>query len=179
VLSNRKGQLPLAIGNLTELIEIDLMNVDLSFFSAGTVPDSIGLCTKLVKVRFDKCKLQGQFPTGLRTLKSLGMISTKCNEIEYLDFNTNAFKGPIPHWICELVSLTVLNLHNNQFTDLIPECIGSLKILMSLELGVNHFTGELPIGICDLSKLETVRIYNTNIIGMILFSNAKALYPHA
>jgi hypothetical protein len=103
----------------------------------------------------------------------------KCNAIEYLDFNTNAFKGPIPNWICELVSLTVLNLHNNQFTDLIPECIGNLKILKTLALGVNHFTGELPIGICDLSKLEKIWIYNTNIEGMILFSDAKALYSHA
>jgi Leucine-rich repeat (LRR) protein len=63
------GQLPLEIGNLTELIEIDILNSDLS---AGPVPDSIGLCTKLVKVRLNGCKLEGDFPMGLQTLKSLG-----------------------------------------------------------------------------------------------------------
>jgi Leucine-rich repeat (LRR) protein len=64
------GQLPVGIGNITELTEIDIDNSDLS---AGPVPESIGLCTKLVKVRLYYCKLQGTFPTGLRTLKALGM----------------------------------------------------------------------------------------------------------
>jgi Leucine-rich repeat (LRR) protein len=53
-----KGQLPLEIGNLTELIKLDIYKSDLS---AGPVPDSIGLCTKLVKVRLRNCKLQGNF----------------------------------------------------------------------------------------------------------------------
>jgi Leucine-rich repeat (LRR) protein len=64
-----EGHLPLEIGNLTELIEIDIRDSDLS---EGPVPDSIGLCIKLEKVRLSSCKLQGVFPTGLRYLKSLG-----------------------------------------------------------------------------------------------------------
>jgi Leucine-rich repeat (LRR) protein len=63
-----KGHLPLEIGNLTELIELNFQESDLS-----TVPDSIGLCTKLGKLRLVNCKLQGQFPMGVQTLKSLGM----------------------------------------------------------------------------------------------------------
>jgi hypothetical protein len=43
-----EGQLPLEIGNLTELIELNIAYSDLS---AGPVPDSIGWCTKMVKVR--------------------------------------------------------------------------------------------------------------------------------
>jgi hypothetical protein len=65
-----KGHLPLEIGNLTELIEIEMGRSDLS---AGPVPDSIGLCIKLEKVRLSSCKLQGEFPVGLRELKSLGI----------------------------------------------------------------------------------------------------------
>jgi hypothetical protein len=66
-----KGHLPLEIGNLTELIKI---NIEKSDLSAGPVPESIGLCTKLVKVRFRECKLEGEFPEGVRELKSLGNI---------------------------------------------------------------------------------------------------------
>jgi hypothetical protein len=66
-----KGHLPLEIGNITELIELNFQESDLS---AGPVPDSIGLCTKLVKVHFRRCRLQGHFPKGLRTLKSLGNV---------------------------------------------------------------------------------------------------------
>jgi hypothetical protein len=44
VLNGVDGHLPLEIGNLTELIEIFFWSSDLS---AGPVPDSIGLCTRL------------------------------------------------------------------------------------------------------------------------------------
>jgi hypothetical protein len=58
-LKEVKGHLPFKIGNLTELIKI---NIEKSDLSAGPVPESIGLCTKLVKVRLWSCKLQGKFP---------------------------------------------------------------------------------------------------------------------
>jgi hypothetical protein len=64
------GQLPVGIGNITELTLIDIDSSDLS---AGPVPESIGLCTKLYFVQLYKCKLQGPFPVGLRALKSLGI----------------------------------------------------------------------------------------------------------
>jgi hypothetical protein len=70
VLDNVEGHLPLGIGNITELIKIKIVDSDLS---SGPVPESIGLCTKLVDLQLRRCNLQGQFPTVLRTLKSLGM----------------------------------------------------------------------------------------------------------
>jgi hypothetical protein len=52
------GHLPLEIGNLTELIEINIKRSDLS---AGPIPDSIGLCTKLVKIRLKNYKKSFQW----------------------------------------------------------------------------------------------------------------------
>jgi hypothetical protein len=71
VLRGVDGHLPVEIGNLTELIKIDIKSSDLS---AGPVPDSIGLCMKLAFARLSSCKLKGELPTGLRTLKSLGNV---------------------------------------------------------------------------------------------------------
>jgi Leucine-rich repeat (LRR) protein len=68
VLTGVDGHLPLKIGNLTELNVIDIVHSDLS---AGPVPESIGLCTGLKYLRLRNCELQGQFPAGLRELKSL------------------------------------------------------------------------------------------------------------
>jgi hypothetical protein len=70
-LDDVDGHLPLEIGQITELIEIDIRDSDLS---AGPVPDSIEFCTKLVKVILRDCKLLGDFPVGLRELESLGNI---------------------------------------------------------------------------------------------------------
>jgi hypothetical protein len=70
VLNGVAGHLPLELGNITELTKIYIRDSDLS---AGPVPETIGLCTQLVKVVLDRSNLQGRFPTGLRQLKSLGI----------------------------------------------------------------------------------------------------------
>jgi Leucine-rich repeat (LRR) protein len=64
-------KLPLDLGSLTELTKLNMWNCDLS---AGTVPDSIALCTKLEYLQCYRCQLQGVFPAGLRKLKSLGIF---------------------------------------------------------------------------------------------------------
>jgi hypothetical protein len=48
------GHLPFEIGQITDLISID---IDYSDLSAGQIPDSIGLCTKLAEVRLPNCRL--------------------------------------------------------------------------------------------------------------------------
>jgi hypothetical protein len=71
VLKYVDGHLPLEIGQITELLNINIRNSDLS---AGSVPESIGLCTKLARVVLNECKIEGELPVGLRELKnSLGM----------------------------------------------------------------------------------------------------------
>jgi Leucine-rich repeat (LRR) protein len=68
-MSSARGFLPLAIGNLTELITIELDNSDLA---AGPIPESITLCTKLEHLILNHCKLEGVLPSGLSKLTSLG-----------------------------------------------------------------------------------------------------------
>jgi hypothetical protein len=74
-MSGVAGQLPLELGKITELISLDIGESDLSAGS-GSVPDSIGLCTKLIKLILWTCKLKGGFPV-VRDLKSLGMVSLR------------------------------------------------------------------------------------------------------
>jgi hypothetical protein len=64
------GQLPLELGNLTELTKVDMANGDLS---AGPIPDSLALCTKLVHLELRGNMLEGGFPAGLRGLTSLSI----------------------------------------------------------------------------------------------------------
>jgi hypothetical protein len=72
VLRYVDGHLPLEIGQITELIEINIRKSDLS---AGPIPDSIGFCTKLELLILYDCKLEGEFPMGLRELKNSLRIS--------------------------------------------------------------------------------------------------------
>ena len=53
--------------------------------------------------------------------------------------------------VCEMVSLTELNLHSNELT-VLPSTIGNLPKLRTLNLGVNHLE-ELPV---EMKMLETL-----------------------
>jgi Leucine-rich repeat (LRR) protein len=104
--------LPLEIGNLTELIDLD---IDTSDLSAGPIPDSIGLCTKLLKVRLQSCKLEGEF-LSLQENSFGGSISDcigSLNLLEYLDLGYNKFSGELPIGICDLESLEELKIYDN------------------------------------------------------------------
>jgi hypothetical protein len=69
-LSGVVGKLPQELGNLTELVSIDIRRSDLE---AGSVPKSIATCTKLEVLILLGCKLQGEFPSGFRKLKFIGI----------------------------------------------------------------------------------------------------------
>jgi Leucine-rich repeat (LRR) protein len=153
--------LPQELGNLTELVSIDIRRSDLE---AGSVPNSIASCTKLVYLILLGCKLQGEFPSGFRKLKSIGIPIL--NQKEHLSLNDNSFTNGIPEWICELVLLTFFDLEKNSFDGKIPACIGSLILLKWLNLSDNDdLAGELPIGICDLASLEYFEIEGTSVEG--------------
>jgi hypothetical protein len=160
-LSGVAGKMPQELGNLTELVSIDIRSSDLK---AGQVPRSIASCTKLKSIIFYLCKLQGEFPVGLHGLKSIGI--SILNLVEHLSLNDNEFTGEIPEWICELVLLTHLDLEYNGFDGKIPACIGSLILLTMLNLSDNKdLAGELPIGICDLVSLVFLVVEETSVEG--------------
>ena len=69
LMKQAQGQLPLDIGNITELTVLIIGSIDLS---ASQVPDSLALCTKLKRLRLVDCKL-GDFPDVVRDLKVLGI----------------------------------------------------------------------------------------------------------
>jgi hypothetical protein len=70
MLQNVVGQFPLEIGQITELSKLAARESDLS---AGPVPESIELCTKLRVLVLNDCQIQGEFPVGVRALKSLSI----------------------------------------------------------------------------------------------------------
>jgi Leucine-rich repeat (LRR) protein len=133
------GHLPLEIGNLTELNEIDIRDSDLS---EGLVPDSIGLCTKLITLRLPRCKLKGEFPVGLRTLKSLEVA---------LNLKHNSFSGNIPEWIGSLKLLRRISIGENDFSGELPIGICSLINLEELLIHDNPINGTIS----SYSRLHT------------------------
>jgi Leucine-rich repeat (LRR) protein len=111
-ITGAAGQLPLEIGNLTELTKLDIRNSDLS---GGPIPDSLSSCTKLYRLVLEVSKLtgnanflllQGTIPNGIGDLTKL----------TYLNLNDNQISGEMPIGICNLIEADKIWLYENKIT---------------------------------------------------------------
>ncbi|KAL9237507.1 hypothetical protein vseg_012045 [Gypsophila vaccaria] len=123
------GFLTVDIGNLTELITIDLSKNKFR----GPIPESIAKLNKLTALLLSDNFFTGSLPVGIRRLKRL----------QELDVSRNKLTGLIPTWITNFRSLYSLKMANNGFSGRIPNLAG-LWQLNTLDLSGNQLFGTLP-----------------------------------
>ena len=165
------GEIPAEIGNLSNLLKLDVARNGLS----GGIPAEIGDLSDLQHLDLELNSLTGDIPSGVVKLSNLrhldlsgffliGEIPSEIGDLynlQYLDFNGNDLTGEIPSGVSELSNLQHLDLSSNQLTGEIPSGIGDLSNLQHLDLGWNGLKGEIPSGIGDLSNLfELDLVYN-------------------
>ncbi|XP_017979870.1 PREDICTED: probable LRR receptor-like serine/threonine-protein kinase At3g47570 [Theobroma cacao] len=135
------GNIPGEIGNLSNLISLEIENNEL----IGSIPTTIGRLEKLQGLHLDGNKLEGSIPYELCRLKSLG----------FLYLTANKLAGPIPACLGDLVSLRHLHLGSNKFANSIPSTFTRLIDILQLNLSSNFLSGSIPI---DIGKWKVVTI---------------------
>jgi hypothetical protein len=101
------GSVPLEIGSLTHITEIDLSNNQFS----GEIPASIGDSQSLQFLRMQRNFLQGGIPASIGLLKGL----------QILDLSHNNLSGGIPEFLGSMKGLSSLNLSFNHFEGEVPK----------------------------------------------------------
>ncbi|XP_019241265.1 PREDICTED: leucine-rich repeat receptor-like serine/threonine-protein kinase BAM1 [Nicotiana attenuata] len=124
-----EGFLTPAIGNLTELVALNLGRNKFR----GPVPETITNLRKLTSLQLYENFFSGSLVNGIGFLRKL----------EVLDLSNNRLSGSIPSSITSLRSLTQLDLSNNELTGKIPQLNG-LWQLNSFDLSNNQIYGNLP-----------------------------------
>ena len=147
------GQLPEALGDVSELRWIDLSANRL----AGSIPAGLHHLPELRWLNLADNKLSGSIHPQIGELSRL----------RQLDLSGNQLTGPIPPGLGDLDHMRELYLYNNQLSGQIPPEIGKLSDLKDLELQHNQLSGEIPSEVGALSNLRVFAVNNNRLTGEI------------
>ena len=115
-----RGEIPVQLGDLTELRHLSLSGNRLS----GELPVELGRLTKLNNLYLNgNRRLTGEIPEQLGNLSNLRRV----------DFDLNQLTGQIPPELGGLSNLEFLRLSDNRFTGSVPPELGNLVNLRHLE----------------------------------------------
>ncbi|KAE8659378.1 putative inactive receptor kinase [Hibiscus syriacus] len=130
------GQLPIAIGNLTQLRTLSLRFNALS----GPMPSGFAKLTSLRNLYLQGNRFSGDIPAFLFSLRNLIR----------LNLANNNFAGTIPASFNNLTGLATLYLENNHLSGSIPD-IG-LPALVQFNVSFNRLNGSIPKGLSSRPK---------------------------
>ena len=181
---NLGGKLPVGIGNLTELTELEFADN----FITGEFPGEIVNLHKLWQLEFYNNSFTGKIPTGLRNLTGLEYLDGSMNQLEgnlseirflsnlvSLHFFENKLSGEIPPEIGEFKKLRELSLYRNRLTGPIPEKTGSWSEFEYIDVSENLLTGSIPPNMCNKGKMYALLVLQNNLTGKIPESYSTCL----
>ena len=168
--NNLIGNLPVEIGNLTQLTSLNLINNGIT----GNLPAEIGNLIHLTNLSLTNNNIEGLIPAEIGNLNSLLTLSLNGNllegsipstigqltSLEYLYLSLNSLSGTIPTEIGALTKLKTLNLSSNNFSGELPAEMEALTNLLHLYITNNEFEGSIPAGFSDFDLLRTFNIDN-------------------
>ncbi|KAF3432436.1 hypothetical protein FNV43_RR27176 [Rhamnella rubrinervis] len=190
------GMIPHQIGNLTNLCTLDLHGrtriVNLYFNYFNGYAKNLQWLTHLPSLRYlDLSDVElhhaSDWMEVTNSLPSLVVLRlSHCNlsfnsipPIHHINFSTLAIldlsfnyyyseNTSIPKWVCNIRSLTSLDLRRNYFIGPISEGIQNLTSLMHLDLSWNYFnTSSIPRSLYELSRLEVLNLQGNQLSGTI------------
>ena len=187
-LNGLNGNLPAALGNLTQITELSLGN---NINLVGALPASITNLTTLEKLKIGGCNLNGNIPADIGNLSALTELNLRSNQLQgslpasigdltqlqTIDLGNNGLTGSLPPEIGQLENLFFLYLDNNSFSGSIPSALGNCSNLIRLWLDDNSLTGNIPNSFGNLTMLQVLWLSKNNLSGPVpdSFQNMSSL----
>ena len=105
-----------------------------------------------------------------------GPIPVPPPSIETYDVSNNTMSGEISPLFCNISSLKLLDLSNNQLTGLLPKCLDKLSSSLSvLNMKWNYFQGTIPEMCTNGSNLRVIDLSQNHLQGPLPRSFSKCM----
>ncbi|KAK9225504.1 hypothetical protein WN943_010546 [Citrus x changshan-huyou] len=176
------GTIPQSLGNLSNLLSLDLNNFldqsnqiglgwisglpSLKYLNLGGADlskaaaywlESISMLRSLVELHLPNCNLP---------ILPIHFPSLNFTSLQVLDLSNNGFNSTIPHWLFNITRLSSLDLNTNDLQGDIPDGFASLNSLQQLDLSGNSFLGgRLSRNLGKLCNLRTLKLSRNNFSG--------------
>nr|KAJ0211107.1 hypothetical protein LSAT_V11C400225650 [Lactuca sativa] len=136
----------------------NLQRLDLSYNNIqGRIPD---WAQEIGGNRLLFLDLSNNFITGLPKFRWDGL--------NFLYLESNQIQGPFPPSICNMRNLEVLDISNNSFSGVIPQCLGNISVsIQNLNVKSNQIQGPFPLSICNMSLLSSLELSNNSFDGVL------------
>nr|XP_011460549.1 PREDICTED: probably inactive leucine-rich repeat receptor-like protein kinase At3g28040 [Fragaria vesca subsp. vesca] len=178
-----EGEIPPALGNLSNLNYLDLKNyvnggysknlnwlshlsslkylnlggVDLSNTGVSWLHD-VNMLPSLLELHLSTCQInENQLPLSLHALNSTSLL--------VLDISGNFINAAFPSWFCNLTNLRKLDASFNYFGDFGPLLVefANLKYLEDLGFSMNSLQGQIPKVIDTLCSLRMLDLSSNSL----------------
>jgi hypothetical protein len=129
---------------------------------AGTLPNSMGDLTRLVRIRVFNNTIGGLIPQSLAQISGLRNLNIGHNAfsgilpdftgsaLQRLILDRNSFTGTVPETLCNLHELRALDLSGStKLLGSLPSCLGDLTFLSKLRITDSGLTGSVPTNLCN------------------------------
>ncbi|PPD66502.1 hypothetical protein GOBAR_DD36620 [Gossypium barbadense] len=149
-----KGNIPIEIGNLSNLLLLQLGHNKLS----GFIPTSIGGMRNLQGLDLYSNKLGGPILKSLCGLERLYEMFLGLNKLD----------GSIPSCLGNITSLRYLYLNSNKLSSAIPSTLWKLKDILEVDLSSNYLNGSHALDVGYLRSLLKLNLSRNLFTGDIL-----------
>ncbi|PWA83534.1 Leucine-rich repeat-containing protein [Artemisia annua] len=172
---------------LTSLTNLEYLDLSYNGFSVTTKNGNHYVNPDFWFLKLACCKLK-VFPKSLRAMQKLKELDLSSNEIhghiplwageigglpqfqwyELLELylHSNQIEGPFPSSVCNMSNLEFLDLHNNSFGGVIPQCFEkATSSLQLVDLGTNRFQGAIPN--VSENSLQVIDLSHNGFVGQL------------
>ncbi|KAG6491360.1 receptor-like protein EIX2 [Zingiber officinale] len=155
----------------SRLSVLDMSNNQLS----GVLPSNMEFMAQLSVFELSSNQLEGSIPSLPNSLTTLDVSKNSFSgplpsnfmtpNLYALLISQNQINGSIPPSVCQLQSLSLLDMSNNYLTGELPNCWMEYSQLSLIDLSDNNLSGEIPGSVANLSRLVSLNLDNNSFGG--------------